>query len=119
MGNLQNVWRHYLKDGEPQVLNFFAIGDAAIRTNPLYGRGCSSGVVERASAARARSMHPRDPVERAKIYDRELTARDPALFRLHGVARSERHPPRRARTQSELPARPARPPDARASPRTD
>jgi 2-polyprenyl-6-methoxyphenol hydroxylase-like FAD-dependent oxidoreductase len=45
MGNLQSVWRHYLKGGEPQVLNFFAVGDAAVRTNPLYGRGCSAGMV--------------------------------------------------------------------------
>ena len=34
------------KDGEPQALGFFALGDAAIRTNPLYGRGCSSGMVQ-------------------------------------------------------------------------
>ncbi len=46
MGNLVNLWRHYLKDGEPQVLGFFALGDAAVRTNPLYGRGCSSGMVQ-------------------------------------------------------------------------
>jgi 2-polyprenyl-6-methoxyphenol hydroxylase-like FAD-dependent oxidoreductase len=41
MGNLKSVWRQY----SPHVLNFFAIGDAAVRTNPLYGRGCSAGVV--------------------------------------------------------------------------
>jgi 2-polyprenyl-6-methoxyphenol hydroxylase-like FAD-dependent oxidoreductase len=41
MGNLKSVWRQY----QPHVLNFFAIGDAAVRTNPLYGRGCSAGVV--------------------------------------------------------------------------
>ncbi len=45
MGNLKSVWRSWQKDHEPQVLNFFAIGDAAVRTNPLYGRGCSAGVV--------------------------------------------------------------------------
>lgn len=45
MGNLYNVWRHFIKQGEPVVLNFFAVGDAAIRTNPLYGRGCSSAVM--------------------------------------------------------------------------
>ena len=73
MGNLQNVWRHYLKDGEPQVLNFFPLGDAAIRTNPLYGRGCSSGVVE-AHLLRAALDASADPVERAKTYDRELKA---------------------------------------------
>jgi 2-polyprenyl-6-methoxyphenol hydroxylase-like FAD-dependent oxidoreductase len=45
MGNLKSVWRSSIKDGKPQVLNFFALGDAAIRTNPLYGRGCSAGIV--------------------------------------------------------------------------
>jgi 2-polyprenyl-6-methoxyphenol hydroxylase-like FAD-dependent oxidoreductase len=45
MGNLHNVWRHFVKNGEPVVLNFFAVGDANLRTNPLYGRGCSSSVM--------------------------------------------------------------------------
>jgi 2-polyprenyl-6-methoxyphenol hydroxylase-like FAD-dependent oxidoreductase len=45
MGNLHNVWRHFVKNGEPQVLNYFAVGDACLRTNPLYGRGCSSSVM--------------------------------------------------------------------------
>ncbi len=45
MGNLHNVWRHFVKNGEPKVLNFFAVGDACLRTNPLYGRGCSSSVM--------------------------------------------------------------------------
>jgi 2-polyprenyl-6-methoxyphenol hydroxylase-like FAD-dependent oxidoreductase len=71
MGALQNVWRHYLKDGEPQVLNFFPLGDAAVRTNPLYGRGCSSGVVE-AHILRDALDATRDPAERARIYDRQF-----------------------------------------------
>jgi len=41
MGNLKSVWRTY----NPEPLNFFALGDAAVRTNPLYGRGCSAGIV--------------------------------------------------------------------------
>jgi 2-polyprenyl-6-methoxyphenol hydroxylase-like FAD-dependent oxidoreductase len=44
MGNLKNVWRRFVHKGAPQALGFFAIGDAAMRTNPLYGRGCSAGV---------------------------------------------------------------------------
>ncbi|MEQ1752824.1 MAG: FAD-dependent oxidoreductase [Micropepsaceae bacterium] len=44
MGNLQNVWRYFARDGQAAALNFFAVGDAAIRTNPLYGRGCSIAV---------------------------------------------------------------------------
>ncbi len=65
MGNLKSVWRSYLKDGEPQILNFVAIGDAAVRTNPLYGRGCSAGVVH-AHILRAALDATRDPKERAK-----------------------------------------------------
>lgn len=45
MGNLKNVWRRFVREGEPEVLGFFAVGDAALRTNPLYGRGCSSAVM--------------------------------------------------------------------------
>ncbi|HJW42774.1 MAG TPA: hypothetical protein VJ476_16290 [Rhizomicrobium sp.] len=71
MGELHNVWRHFLKDGEAQVLNFFALGDAAIRTNPLYGRGCSSGVVE-AHLLRATLDASADPVARAKKYETDL-----------------------------------------------
>jgi 2-polyprenyl-6-methoxyphenol hydroxylase-like FAD-dependent oxidoreductase len=72
MGELVNLWRHYLKDGEPQVLNFFPLGDAAIRTNPLYGRGCSSGVVE-AHLLRAALDATDDPAARAKKYEQDLT----------------------------------------------
>jgi flavin-dependent dehydrogenase len=70
MGNLQSVWRKYLKDGAPQALNFFAIGDAAVRTNPLYGRGCSAGVVH-AHILREALDATRDPRERARIFERK------------------------------------------------
>jgi 2-polyprenyl-6-methoxyphenol hydroxylase-like FAD-dependent oxidoreductase len=69
MGALQNVWRHYMKDGEPQILNFFPLGDAAVRTNPLYGRGCSSGFVE-AHILREALDASADPVARANFYER-------------------------------------------------
>src|SRR5262249_16105970 len=45
MGNLKSVWRRYVSNVVPQALGFFALGDAAVRTNPLYGRGCSAGIV--------------------------------------------------------------------------
>jgi len=45
MGNLISVWRSTIDAGVPQLLNLFAVGDAAVRTNPLYGRGCSAGIV--------------------------------------------------------------------------
>jgi 2-polyprenyl-6-methoxyphenol hydroxylase-like FAD-dependent oxidoreductase len=71
MGNLQNVWRHFLKDDEPQILGFFALGDAAVRTNPLYGRGCASGVVE-AHILRDTLDAMKDPAKRARLYDAEM-----------------------------------------------
>lgn len=45
MGDLQSRWRHLYKDGAPAALGFFALGDAVVRTNPLYGRGCSFAAV--------------------------------------------------------------------------
>ncbi|HEY1631725.1 MAG TPA: hypothetical protein VGF56_10425 [Rhizomicrobium sp.] len=66
MGNLQNVWRHY-----GPVLNFFPLGDAAVRTNPLYGRGCSSGVVE-AHLLRAALDATTDPATRLARYDADV-----------------------------------------------
>ena len=44
-GDIHAVWRHFVQDGVPQILNYFAVGDAAVRTNPLYGRGCSTGIL--------------------------------------------------------------------------
>jgi len=46
MGELQSRWRDLAKDGIPSVLGYFAIGDSLIRTNPLYGRGCSFAAVQ-------------------------------------------------------------------------
>lgn len=43
--DIHAVWRHYVEEGEPLILNYFAVGDAHVRTNPLYGRGCSTGIL--------------------------------------------------------------------------
>ena len=45
IGQIHAVWRDYVNVDAPKLLNFFAVGDAAIRTNPLYGRGCSTGTL--------------------------------------------------------------------------
>lgn len=45
IGDIRAVWRHYVRDGVPLARNFFAVGDAALRTNPLYGRGCSTSIL--------------------------------------------------------------------------
>lgn len=70
MGNLKSVWRSYFKGGAPQLRGFFAVGDAAVRTNPLYGCGCSAGVVH-AHVLRTALDATTDPRERANIVERE------------------------------------------------
>lgn len=70
MGNLFNVWRSYVKTGRPQALNFFSVGDAAIRTNPLYGRGCSLSVMHAHILSDVLERTP-DAATRAVLFDQE------------------------------------------------
>jgi 2-polyprenyl-6-methoxyphenol hydroxylase-like FAD-dependent oxidoreductase len=46
MGDLHSRWRDLVTDKKPAVLGFFAVGDCLVRTNPLYGRGCSLAAVQ-------------------------------------------------------------------------
>ncbi|MCB1685079.1 MAG: FAD-dependent oxidoreductase [Pseudomonadales bacterium] len=69
IGDIRAVWRHYVKNDEPLVLNFFAVGDAALRTNPLYGRGCSTSILHAHMLAEVLTEHT-DPVQRARVFDR-------------------------------------------------
>ncbi|MBM4385796.1 MAG: FAD-dependent oxidoreductase [Deltaproteobacteria bacterium] len=41
MDGLRNTRRTLCKDAEPRVAGVVLLGDAAIHTNPLYGRGCT------------------------------------------------------------------------------
>ncbi|MCF8470422.1 MAG: FAD-dependent oxidoreductase [Parvibaculum sp.] len=67
MGELVSRWRHMMNGGEPRVLNFFPIGDSVIRTNPLYGRGCSFAAIS-AEVLRDALGRTTDPRERARLY---------------------------------------------------
>ena len=40
-GAMDCFWRSTIANGVPQVLGLYFIGDAAVRTNPKYGRGCT------------------------------------------------------------------------------
>lgn len=46
MGDLRSHWRSPVVNGKPAALNLFLVGDGLVRTNPLYGRGCSFAAVE-------------------------------------------------------------------------
>lgn len=76
MGNLESRWRNFLNhnaDGtkSAKVAGLFAVGDAAIRTNPLYGRGCSCAFVE-AHALAQTLQQASDPAEQPVIYAQRL-----------------------------------------------
>ena len=71
MGDLHGRWRDLVHDGKPTVLGFFAVGDCLIRTNPLYGRGCSLAAVE-AYMVRDVLAASSDPAARLLAYHQRL-----------------------------------------------
>ncbi len=73
MGDLMSRWRDLAHDGKPAVLGFFAVGDCLVRTNPLYGRGCSLAAVE-AYMVRDVLAASRDPAERLLAYHARVHA---------------------------------------------
>ena len=75
MGGLINRVRHFVVDGEPVVLGLHAVGDASVCTNPLYGRGCSLGMVHGVLFADTLATDGGDPRSLALAFD-EATQRE-------------------------------------------
>ncbi len=75
MGRLESRWRDIAPQGRPAVLRFYPVGDSVVRTNPLYGRGCSFAAVSAHLLRDALAASP-DPARRAIAYraavEREL-----------------------------------------------
>lgn len=71
VGNLRSQWINLTADNVPAVLGFFAVGDAAIQTNPIYGRGCTFAAVE-AYILRDVLNETADPELRVLSYCRHL-----------------------------------------------
>jgi 2-polyprenyl-6-methoxyphenol hydroxylase-like FAD-dependent oxidoreductase len=74
IGDIQAVWRSFLTDDQPQIRNFFAVGDAFARTNPLYGRGCSTGILHAHILADVLNEF-QDPDERSLEFERRSLER--------------------------------------------
>lgn len=73
MGNLVSRWRDLVTDGQAAVRGYFALGDTLVRTNPLYGRGCSFAAVS-ALALREALDASSDPNTRALHFHQRITA---------------------------------------------
>ena len=74
MGQLESRWRELAPGDQPVVLGFFPVGDSIVRTNPLYGRGCSFAAVSAHLLADS-LLASRDPAQRLKSY-RDALNRD-------------------------------------------
>jgi len=86
MAQLRNVRRRYVADGGPLAAGVFAIGDASIHTNPLYGRGCTFAVLHAALLADALRAHPDDPVAAALALE---SATEREIVPWYDLARSQ------------------------------
>lgn len=71
MGDLHSRWRDLVVDDRPAALGYFALGDTLIRTNPLYGRGCSLAAVA-ATTLRDVLDETTDPTARAIAYHNRI-----------------------------------------------
>jgi 2-polyprenyl-6-methoxyphenol hydroxylase-like FAD-dependent oxidoreductase len=70
MGGLINRLRRFIFNGAPVAVGFFALGDAAYCTNPLYGRGCAQAFLHADLLGQALDQHPRDLAAAALTLDR-------------------------------------------------
>jgi 2-polyprenyl-6-methoxyphenol hydroxylase-like FAD-dependent oxidoreductase len=75
MAGLRNVRRRYVEGERPLAVGALAIGDAAIHTNPLYGRGCTFAVLHAALLADALRAS-RGDLERTALALEEATERE-------------------------------------------
>ena len=71
MGDLHSRWRDMVSDGKPATHNYFALGDTLVRTNPLYGRGCSFAAVS-AEMLREALQESANPTARQVAYHERL-----------------------------------------------
>ena len=71
MGDLHSRWRDMVKEDIPATRNYFPLGDTLVRTNPLYGRGCSFAAVS-ADMLREALDETDDPTARQIAYHKRL-----------------------------------------------
>ena len=72
-GNLSNTHKRFVLDGRPVALNYFAIGDAHVHTNPISGRGCALGWVSAFELAQVLANETA-PVQRAIAFEERIDA---------------------------------------------
>ena len=69
MARLRNRVRRFVIDGQPVATGLVVIGDAALATNPWYGKGCSQAGIAAEALSDALAEHGRDRVALAHAID--------------------------------------------------
>ena len=69
MGDLHSNYRRFVTHKQPAALGYFAVGEAAVYTNPLYGRGCTLSFLHAHLLADVLRTSD-DPHERARQFHR-------------------------------------------------
>ena len=69
MARLRNRVRRFVVEDEPVVTGLVVIGDAALATNPWYGKGCSSAGIAAEALSNALVAHGRDRTALAHAMD--------------------------------------------------
>src|SRR5581483_8314662 len=108
MGELRNRLRRFVDAEGPLARGFFAIGDAAYHSNPVYGRGCPMALVQAVLLEEAIARHRDDPIAAARCARRRGRAGVRLVLRPRRAAR-------RARRSGRLPRAPAHVSHARAA----
>jgi 2-polyprenyl-6-methoxyphenol hydroxylase-like FAD-dependent oxidoreductase len=72
MARLTNRIRRFVVDGEPVATGLVVIGDAALTTNPWYGKGCSQAGIAAEALSAALREHGRDRVGVALAMDESM-----------------------------------------------
>ena len=72
MARLTNRIRRFVADGEPVVTGLVVIGDAAMTTNPWYGKGCAQAGIAAEALSEGLRAHGRDQVALALAMDEAM-----------------------------------------------
>jgi len=70
-GQMDSFWRTTVIDDHPTVLNYFCVGDACLRSNPKYGRGCTWSTLAAHMLSDLLS-EAATPAERIRRYEKAL-----------------------------------------------
>ncbi len=89
MGGLINRLRRFVVDDAPLARGFFALGDTAYCTNPLYGRGCAQAFLHADLLGEALDAAPDDLAAAARELDRRARAAIEPFYRASVLADRE------------------------------